>query len=109
MKRISVVFYQSDSGSEPVKDWLRSLLRVDMKAIGENIKTIEYGWPLGMPVVRKLEKDLWEVRNHIPGKRIARVVFTLQDHKMILLHGFIKKSQKMPNNELKIARQRLNS
>ena len=64
MKVITVKFYQSASGNEPVKEWLKTLCRDDKRIIGEDIKTVEYGWPLGMPLVRKLDKNLWEVRNH---------------------------------------------
>ena len=61
---------------------------------------------MGMPLIRKLDAALWEVRSHLPN-RIARVIFTVDDGMMILLHGFIKKSQKMPSNDLSIARRRL--
>jgi phage-related protein len=60
--RLQVVFYKSDSGKEPVRDWLKKLDKEDRKVIGEDIKTVQFGWPLGMPLVRKIEKGLWEVR-----------------------------------------------
>jgi len=69
-------------------------------------KTVQFGWPLGMPLVRKLDKDLWEVRIRLPD-RIARVLFTTGAGRMILLHGFIKKSQKTPQEELALAKTRL--
>ena len=106
MKVISVKFYQSASGNEPVKEWLKSLSKDDKRIIGEDIKTVEYGWPLGMPLVRKLEKDLWEVRSDITNKEIARVFFTIINGLMVLLHAFKKKSEKTPPNELDIARNR---
>jgi phage-related protein len=59
-----------------------------------------------MPLVRKMSPDLWEVRINLSDK-IARVLFTIKNQKMILLHGFIKKSQKTPNKELEIAEIRL--
>jgi phage-related protein len=61
-----------------------------------------------MPVVRKLEKDLWEVRVTL-ANRIARILFTINEDTMVLLHGFIKKSKKTPANDLKLAKQRLKS
>ncbi len=106
MKRIQVVFYCLASGSEPVREWLKALSRDDKLTIGEDIKTVEFGWPLGMPLVRKLDKDLWEVRCDISSKRIARVIFTVYKSKMVLLHGFIKKSQKTPPDDLKLAKSR---
>ncbi|AXH01171.1 type II toxin-antitoxin system RelE/ParE family toxin (plasmid) [Deinococcus wulumuqiensis] len=82
------------------------MTREDRRAIGEDLKTAQFGWPLGMPLIRKLEKDLWEVRTSLEDG-IARVLFTVQDNRMILLHGFIKKSQKTPKNELETAKKRL--
>lgn len=74
----------------------------------EDIKTVQYGWPLGMPLVRKMDKDLWEVRIHLQA-RIARVLFTVSDGKIVLLHGFIKKSQATPQPDLKLAKDRMRS
>ena len=103
---LDVVFYRSDSGNEPVRDWLKSLPRENRKSIGEDIKTAQYGWPLGMPLIRKLERDLWEVRSRT-HTGIARVIFTVKDDLMILLHSFEKKSQKTPLDDLNTARRRL--
>jgi phage-related protein len=89
-----------------VGDWLKSLPFDEKRIIGEDIKTVQFGWPLGMPIVRKLEPGLWEVRSKLPDK-IARVFFTVNGSKMVLLHGFIKKSEKTPQDDLKVARQRL--
>jgi phage-related protein len=104
--RLRVVFFRTASGTEPVRDWLRRLERTNRKTIGEDIKTVQFGWPLGMPLVRKLETELWEVRSQLRG-RIARVLFTIQGELMILLHSFIKKSQRTPSAELTTARKRL--
>ena len=104
--RLRVVFYKTEAGKEPVRDWLKSLPDVEKKIIGQDIKTIQFGWPLGMPIVRKLDQDLWEVRSSLPN-RIARVIFTVSDNVMVLLHGFIKKSQKTPARDLGLARKRI--
>jgi phage-related protein len=104
--RLRVFFYRSVSGNEPVREWLKTLLPEERKAIGEDLKTAQYGWPLGMPLIRKLETGLWEVRSHLPN-RIARVIFTVENNTMVLLHGFIKQSQKTPVRDLQLARQRL--
>src|SRR6266536_2801097 len=90
---LSVAFFRTDSGNEPVREWLRSLSREERRLIGEDLKTVQFGWPLGMPLVRKLDKALWEVRARLPD-RIARVILTVGEAQMVLLHGFIKKSQK---------------
>jgi phage-related protein len=103
---LRVVFFRSEAGSEPVRDWLLDQRREDRKVIGGDIKTAQYGWPLGMPLIRKLDPGLWEVRSHI-GSGIARVMFTVDGDVMVLLHGFVKKSTKAPTAELKTARQRL--
>jgi phage-related protein len=105
---LEVRFYRTDNGTEPVRDWLRGLPAIDRKRIGEDIKTVQYGWPLGMPLVRKMDKDLWEVRIHLHD-RIARVLFTVHDSTIVLLHGFIKKSQATPKCELELAKNRMRS
>ncbi len=104
--RLRVLFYRTNSGNEPVREWLKSLPIQDRKIIGDDLKTVQYGWPLGMPLIRKLEANLWEVRSRL-DQRIARVLFTVEGDTMVLLHGFIKKSQKAPTADLKLARQRL--
>jgi len=104
---IPVVIYRLDSGREPVRDWLQQLTRDARKSIGEDIKTLQFGWPVGMPLARKLDENLWEVRSVLKGS-IARVMFTIFDNHIVLLHGFIKKSQKTPGQDLALAKQRLN-
>jgi phage-related protein len=104
--KLKAHFYRTGSGTEPVKKWLQSLSSAHKKTIGEDIKTVQFGWPLGMPLVEKIKPFLWEMRSNIPNG-IARVLFTIDGNVMILLHGFIKKSQKIPKNELKTALLRL--
>ncbi len=105
---LRVVFFRTNAGREPVREWLRSLDSADRKTIGEDIKLVEFGWPLGMSLVRKIESDLWEVRSHLARRRIARVLFTVQGFQMALLHGLIKKSQKIHQHDLNLARNRKN-
>jgi phage-related protein len=102
---LKVLFFRTENDREPVREWLKSLDMHDMKAIGFDLKTAQFGWPLGMPLIRKLEKDLWEVRSNIKDG-IARVLFTVNENTMILLHGFVKKSQTTPQGELDLARAR---
>ena len=106
LKRVPAYFYRSDSGREPVREWLKRLKPADRKIIGEDIKDVEYAWPLGMPLVRSLGQNLWEVRSHLSGNRIARVIFCVDAGRLVLLHGFIKKSQKTPKNDMALARRR---
>lgn len=102
---LKVVFYRTDAGREPVREWLKGMSPEDRKRIGEDIKTVQFGWPLGMPLVRSLGEGLWEVRSNL-SNRIARVIFVIQKGYMVLLHGFIKKSQKTPKIDLELARSR---
>ncbi len=103
---LPVVFYQSLSRREPVREWLKGLSAEDRKLIGEDIKTVQYGFPLGMPLVRKLKPKLWEIRSTL-SNRIARTLFTIDKDYIILLHGFIKKSQKTPAEDLDLALKRI--
>ena len=100
------MFYRSQASNEPVREWLKSLDRRGKKIIGEDIKTVQFGWPLGMPLVRKIETELWEVRSDI-SFGIARVIFTIQEDLMVLLHSFVKKTQKIPKKEMEVSRRRL--
>lgn len=103
---LEVRFFATDSGNEPVCEWLKSLPASERRTLGEDIKIVQFGWPLGMPLVCKMAKDLWEVRIHLVD-RIARVLFTVTGHTMVLLHGFIKKSKATPSEELEMAKRRL--
>jgi len=103
---LNIRFYKTGNGTEPAREWLRSLNKQQKKKIGEDIKTVQYGWPIGMPVVRKLDTGLWEIRTRFKDG-IARVLFTVVDETMVLLHGFIKKSQKTPKEDLVTAKKRL--
>ena len=100
-------FFRTEAGNEPVREFLRDLRPEDRKIIGIDIKEIQFGWPLGMPLVRKMEKGLWEVRSHLEN-RISRVLFTVAGSQIVLLHALIKKSEKMPQTDLEIAKTRKN-
>jgi phage-related protein len=105
-KKITVVFYQTPAGNEPVREWLKSLIADDRLIVGTDIKTVEFGWPIGMPVARPLGSGLYEVRSNISDGKIARVIFSIVDSYMVLLNGFIKKSQKTPKEEIDLAIKR---
>ena len=103
---LKVRFYATARGAEPVRTWLRELPDADRKVIGEDIKTVQFGWPLGMPLVRKMAAGLWEVRSDL-ARGIARVFFTVIDAEIVLLHGFVKKSRATPATELEAAKKRM--
>src|SRR5262245_32713289 len=102
-----VVFYASRTGKEVVRDWLRGLEPADRNAIGLDLMRVQYRWPVGMPLCRSLGEGLWEVRSDLPSSRIARVLFGIVGGSIVALHGFIKKTQKTPPDDLALARRRL--
>jgi phage-related protein len=106
VKRLPAAFYQLASGREPVREWLKLLPDEDRKIVGEDIKDVEFSWPIGMPLCRAMGKGLWEVRSDLTGGRIARVLFCIQEGRMVLLHAFIKKTQKTPDTDLDLAMKR---
>ena len=106
MKRLLAFFYALPSGREPVREWLKGLSADDRKIVGEDIKDIEFSWPIGMPLCRPLGRGMWEVRSNLTQGRIARVLFCEQEGKMVLLHAFIKKTQKTPDADLELAIKR---
>jgi phage-related protein len=105
-KKLEVAFYRSKAGAEPVLEWLRALAAEDRQALGRDLRLVEMGWPIGMPLCRPLGDGLWEVRSKLSQNRIARVIFCASQGYMILLHAFIKKTQKTPQSELNLARAR---
>lgn len=108
MKRLPPFFYELPSGRVPVREWIKALDAGDRKIIGEDIKDVEFSWPIGMPLVRSLGHGLWEVRSNLTQGRIARVLFCIQRGRMVLLHGFIKKQQKtsMADRDLALRRKK---
>jgi phage-related protein len=105
-RKIPVVFYRTRGGAEIVRDWLRRLDDADRSAIGLDLMRIQFRWPVGMPLCRALGDGLWEVRSSLSSNRIARVLFCVTQDRIIVLHGFIKKTQKTPDEELALARKR---
>jgi phage-related protein len=108
-KILQAAFYVTATGKRPVREWLMELSTEDRKTIGEDIATLEFCWPVGMPKCSAMKgvKGLYEIRSHISSGRIARVFFALAGNQMVLLHGFIKKTQKTPDKELKLATARM--
>ncbi|KAB1085556.1 type II toxin-antitoxin system RelE/ParE family toxin [Neorhizobium galegae] len=106
LKKIIGRFYATGSGRKPVRDWLMELSREDRRQIGIDIQRVEFGWPLGMPYCRSLGHGLWEVRSNLSSGRIVRVIFFIHEEEMILLHGFEKKTQKTPAQDIDLALKR---
>ena len=104
---IPVVFYRTSGGNEPVLDWLRGLPPDDRRAIGVDLATVQFGWPIGMPLCRSLGAGLWEVRSTLPSRRIARLFFFVHRSRIGVVHGFIKKTQKTPTDDLALAHRRM--
>lgn len=105
-KRLPLVFFRTEAGAEPVRDWLLALPKPDRRIIGEGLKQLEYGWPIGMPLCRALGGGLFELRASLPSRRIARVIVCVFEEELYALHGFIKKTRKTPEGDLKLARSR---
>jgi phage-related protein len=107
LPEIPAFFYRTAGGADPVVGWLRNLPPEDRRAIGTDLATVQFGWPIGMPLCRPLGGGLWEVRTTLPSRRIARLVFFVDDGRIGVVHGFIKKTQKTPADDLEIARKRV--
>ncbi|MBV8709321.1 MAG: type II toxin-antitoxin system RelE/ParE family toxin [Acidobacteriaceae bacterium] len=107
LKRLPARFYCTSTGREPVREWLKELPFEDRKIVGEDIKDVEFSWPIGLPLVDSLGRGLWEVRSSLTRGRIARVIFCVNQGEMFLLHGFIKKTQKTPQQEIDLALKRM--
>ena len=103
---LTTAFFQTEQGNQPCRDFILGLSRDDKREVGAKIFEVQKGFPLGLPLVRKMEADLWEIRVNITDG-ICRIFFTIAENIMILLHGFVKKSQKTPQNELETAKNRL--
>lgn len=105
-KKLRARFYETASGRKPVRDWLLEIDQEDRRVVGHDMQTVEFGWPIGMPVCRSLGDGLWEVRSDLSNGKIGRIIFCILNGEMVLLHGFIKKTQKTPPQDIELARKR---
>ena len=105
-RKIPVVFYRTAAGTEVVRDWLRGLDEEDRNAVGQDLMRVQFRWPIGMPLCRALGGNLWEVRSELPSRRIARLLFSVPQGRILVLHAFIKKTKKTPAEDLALARKR---
>jgi phage-related protein len=107
MKRIEARFFKTPAGNEPVRDWLKQDLdAVDRKYVGRDLKNVEFGWPVGKPTCAPMGDGIFEVRTDLPRNRISRVLFCVEEGEMYILHGFIKKTQQTPHQDLELAKSR---
>src|SRR5271165_3481025 len=109
---IPVRFYRTEAGGAPVLDWLRGIEKDDRRAIGLDLMRVQFGWPIGMPLVRSLlvrslKDGLWEVRSTLPSHRVARLILFFRENKLVVLHGFIKKTRTTPAEDLTLAKRRM--
>lgn len=106
-KKLPAFFYEGLGGNQPVRDWIKRLSGEDRWRVGRDIQKVEFGWPMGMPYCRSFGNGLWEVRSDLTDSKIGRVIFCVKRERMVLLHGFIKKTQKTSAGDLKLALKRM--
>jgi len=103
---LKAAFFETENGNQPVRDFILECTREARKEIGSDIFAVQKSFPLGLPLVEKIDTDLWEIRSHI-SDGICRIFFTVCQETIVLLHGFVKKSQKIPSKETETAKKRL--
>lgn len=103
--KLDAVFFRTEKGSEPVREWLLDLTKLERKQIGEEISYVQFKWPIGKPQVDHLDGPIWEVRTTLQT-RIARVLFAVDGSIMLLLHGVIKKTQATDRDDIELALKR---
>jgi phage-related protein len=106
-KALPLGFWKSSLGNQPTRDWFRDLPEVDRSILGKDLRRIQFGWPIGMPLVKSLGGGLWEMRTTLPNNRESRVMFCVNDRSIVVLNGFIKKTQKTPPSEIELALKRM--
>lgn len=104
---LEVAFYKTEGGNDVVLDVIRGLPAEDKKRVGEDLKTLQFGHPLGMPRCRPVGK-LWELRSSLPSKREFRLLwfYHKKTNMIIVVHGFIKKTQKTPRKDIDLGEAR---
>ncbi|HXN48122.1 MAG TPA: type II toxin-antitoxin system RelE/ParE family toxin [Bryobacteraceae bacterium] len=105
-QKIPLVFFRTEAGIEPVREWLKGLPEAERQAVGKDLLRAQWRWPVGMPLCRPLGSGLWEVRTDLPTRRTARVLLCVYREHLIALHGFVKKTRATPDRDLTLARRR---
>jgi len=106
-RKTPLVFYRTAGGGEPVREWLKTLPPDDRREVGLDLMRAQWRWPVGMPLCRPMGQGPWEIHTNLPSNRIARVLIVLDAGVLVALHGFVKKTQKTPADDLALARKRL--
>jgi len=106
LRKVPLVFFRNDAGSEPVREWLKGLDEAERHAIGADLLRAQWRWPIGMPLCRPMGRGLWEIRTELPNNRIARVFICFSHERLVALHGFIKKTRATPEDDMALARKR---
>lgn len=102
----SVVFFRTAAGHEPAREFIQAPEKEDRQVIGFDLRTVQDGFPIGMPVCRPLRSGLFEVRSTLPSRREARLLFFVDGTLVMVVHGLIKKTEKTPPKDLELARAR---
>jgi phage-related protein len=105
-QKTPLIFFRTSAGSEPVREWLKELAKVERHAVGMDLLRAQWRWPIGMPLCRPMGGGLWEIRTDLPTRRTARVLLCLYQERLVALHGFIKKTRATPDEDLALARKR---
>ena len=103
-----VAFYQTPSGNKVVLEFIRDLSAEDRKVVGEDLKTVQIGFPMGLPLCRPLGEGLYEIRSSLASRREMRLIFYFDRPRqsLAIVHALIKKSAKLPKADLELARKR---
>jgi phage-related protein len=104
--KVPLVFFRTEAGTEPVRQWLKEVDADDRRTIGEDLLRAQYRWPIGMPLCRPLGKGLWEIRTNLTSNRTARVFIGFYGGCLVALHGFVKKTRATRAADLALARKR---
>jgi phage-related protein len=102
-----VFWRQPASGKQPVLKWLQKLDEEGLRKMSAAMRTVQFGWPLGMPLVRSMGGGLHELRVSLKGKQEARLLFCVHDETIVGLHAFFKTTPATPKGELELAKQRM--
>jgi phage-related protein len=107
--RLSIDFYETNTGSKPVHEWLKAFPKEDRKIIGDDIRHVQEEWPVGMPICKNMGriKGCWEMRTRTRRLKSIRIFFTIENGQAVLLHGFAKKDNQTASGDVCTVQERL--